>query len=393
MGKLTTFLICLLPLLAGCSGALSSKDPAKLESRRKTTMEYFGTVCFAAVYDDFKSNAAPARFEAAWREITSMFAELDAAASLSKPDSDISRFNAARGGESVRISPLTADILGAAKRLYEFSGGAFNPAVENLVDLWGFSPRFRNGNNTPRPYDRPLQADGSIPLPAGRYVEAFRKLSDFSLVTLSGDAKSGYLLTKGAEDIVVDGVAYSLKIDLGGIAKGYGAQKAGDILKARGYAYGYVNLGMSSLKLLKRTVSEEGAPSPFMWSVAISNPDDRSRTFLTMFGKDTGVSTSGTYDVHYLMGGRDYSHIIDPATGEPTRSDVLSVTVLGSDACADDAISTALCVMGSRKAKAFIDSSLKDCQVAMICRGASGGLDLVTNNPKGSYIVHEDNLK
>ena len=380
-------------LLSGCTGSSSHKDPSKLDSRRKTTLDYFGTACFAAVYDDFKSSAAQLRFETAWREIIRMFADLDAAASLNKPGSDISRFNEARGGESVRVSPLTADIISVAKKLHAFTGGAFNPAVENLVDLWGFTPRFRNGNNMPKAYDRPVRADGGIPLPDRRYVEAFRRLSDFSLVTLSGDEKNGYLLTKAAKDVVVDGTAYSLKIDLGGIAKGYGAQKAEAILRAHGYDYGYVNLGMSSLKLLRRNVSEEGAPSAFMWSVAVSNPDDRSRTCMTLFGKDTGVSTSGTYDVHYLLDGRDYSHIIDPATGEPTLSDVLSVTVLGPDACADDAISTALCAMGRERASAFMDGKLKDYQVAMICRNKSGGLDLVTNNPRGSYILHEESLK
>jgi FAD:protein FMN transferase len=385
MDKLFVSAICALILLAGCGNASPRQDPARLDSRRKTSFDYFGTVCFASVYDDFSSEAARERFDSTWGEITRMLAELDAAASLAKPDSDISRFNAARGGECVRVSPLTADILQTAKKLFEFTGGAFNPAVENLVDLWGFTPRFRDGKMTCRPYDRPPLADGSLSLPDRRYVEAFRKLSDFSLVTLSGNAEKGFFLTKGASDVVVDGTAYSLKIDLGGIAKGYGAQKAEAILRARGYAYGYVNLGMSSLKLLKRNVSEEGAPSAFMWAVAVSNPDDRTRTWLTVYGKDRGLSTSGTYDVHYLVEGRDYSHIIDPATGEPTQSDVLSVTILGSDAAWDDAISTALCVMGRERAKTFMEEKLKDYRVAMICRSGSGGLELVTNCPAGSY--------
>jgi thiamine biosynthesis lipoprotein len=390
MRKLSAYLVCILMLFAGCSGPASKKNPAELDSRRKTTFDYFGTVCFAAVYDDFKKSAAAERFEATWLEITKLLAQLDAAANLNKPGSDIAKFNAARGGESVRIGPMTADILSSAMKLYEFTGGVFNPAVANLVDLWGFSPRFRNGSDVHMPYDRPRKADGSLPLPDRRYVEAFRKLADFSLVKLSGDAKNGYVLTKDATDIVVDGVPYSLKIDLGGIAKGYGAEKAEATLRAHGYDYGYVNLGMSSLKLLKRNVSDAGAPSDFMWAIAVSNPDDKSKTYMTVYGKDTGVSTSGTYDVHYVLGGRDYSHIIDPATGEPTKSDVLSVTVLGSDACSDDAISTALCAMGREKARSFMENSLKGYQVAMICRNKAGGLDLVTNNPKGSYALQTD---
>jgi thiamine biosynthesis lipoprotein len=380
---------CALVLLAGCTGARPRQDPRKLESKRKTTFQYFGTVCFASVYDDFTSEAAKERFESAWQDITAMLAALEAAASFDKAGSDVRRFNDARGGESIPISAMTADIIALAQKLHAFTNGAFNPAVANLVDLWGFSPRFRNDSGAAMPYDRPKNEDGSFNLPEMRYVEAFRKLSDFSLVRLGGSAGSGYYLTKEAQDITIDDVSYSLKIDLGGIAKGYGADKAAAILEAHGYEYGYVNLGLSSMKLLKRNISDEGAPAAHMWAVSISNPDDRAKNYLSVFGKNTGVSTSGTYDIHYSIGQREYSHIIDGRTGEPTRSDILSVTVLGPDAGFDDVLSTALCVMGKEEAVAFMDAKLKANQVAMIVRSKDGGLDLVTNIAKGGYVLSE----
>lgn len=380
-------LACALILLAGCTDARPKKDPRKLESRRKTTFQYFGTVCFASVYDDFKSDAAKERFEAAWQEITAMLAMLEAAASFDMAGSDVRRFNDARGGESVPISPMTADIVALAQKLHAFTDGAFNPAVANLVDLWGFSPRFRNKSDLKMPYDRPRNASGGFEPPDVRYVEAFRRLSDFSRVRLDGNAESGYFLTKEAADISIDGVPYSLKIDLGGIAKGFGADKAAAILAAHGYEYGYVNLGLSSMKLLKRNVSDEGAPSAHMWAVSVSNPDDRTKNFLCVFGKDTGVSTSGTYDIHYSIGHRDYSHLIDGSTGEPTQSDILSVTVLGPDAGSDDVLSTALCVMGKEKAMDFMNASLKDYRVAMIVRSGKDGLELVTNIARGGYTL------
>lgn len=387
------FTACGLVLFTGCTVPLLKKNPETLTSKRKTTFQYFGTVCFATVYDDFKTAAAAARFESAWQEITDMLSRLDASANFDKADSDVGRFNAARGGESVRVSPMTAEITALAAKLNGFTGGAYNPAVANLVDLWGFSPRFRNGGKAAdsrsplMPYDRPQNEDGSFPLPDRRYLEAFKALSDFSLVELSGDAASGFFLTKKAKDIEIDGVSYSLKIDFGGIAKGYGAEKAAAILKARGYEYGYVNLGLSSMKLLKRTVSDRGAPSRHMWAVNVSNPDDKSNTYLSVFGKDTGVSTSGTYDVHYFLDGREYSHIIDAKTGEPTRSDVRSVTVLGQDAGYDDAISTALCVMGKDKALAFMKANLKNYQVALILRNKDGRLELATNIADENYTL------
>ena len=85
MEKLTACLVCAMALLSGCTGSSSHKDPSKLDSRRKTTLDYFGTACFAAVYDDFRSDAARQRFETAWQEITRMFADLDAAGRIPAP--------------------------------------------------------------------------------------------------------------------------------------------------------------------------------------------------------------------------------------------------------------------------------------------------------------------
>ena len=381
---------CAFALLAGYTGARAGRDPRKLESRRKTTFQYFGTVCFVSVYDDFSTDSGKSRFEEAWAEIVDMLAGLEASASPDKAGSDVRRFNDARGGESVPIRATTADIIALAHRLHESTGGAFNPAVANLVDLWGFSPRFRNKSDIEMPYDRPVNEKGGFGLPDARYVEAFRQLSDFSLARLGGSAERGFFLTKEADDIVIDGVPYSLKIDLGGIAKGYGADKAAAILEAHGYEYGYVNLGLSSMKLLKRNVSDAGAPGPNMWAVSISDPVDSTKNFVSLFGKDTGLSTSGTYDISYSMEGREYSHIIDGTTGEPTGSDILSATVLGPDAASDDALSTALCVMGSERAEEFMKTRMKDYKTAMIVRREGGRLDLVTTMGKRDYSLSRE---
>jgi len=387
MRKLFLLLFCVAPLFFGCDIPLLKKDPKTLDSKRKTSFDYFGTVCFAVVYDDFGSKAAASRFETAWQEIKEMLAGLESSVSVDRPGSDVYRFNEAKNGESVSISPVTAEIMADAVEMYEITGGAFNPAVANLVDLWGFSPRFRKDTDKRMPYDRPQNEDGSFALPDRRYIEAFRRLSDFSEVKLDGDKKSGYTLTKTSKDIVVDGIAYSLKIDFGGIAKGYGADKAAAILKKHGYEYGYVNLGLSSMRLLKRNVSDEGAPSDNMWAVSVSNPNDKTKNYISVFGKNTGASTSGTYDVHYFVKGREYSHIIDARSGEPTESDIVSVTILGPNGACDDALTTALCVMGEDEARDFMNTSIKDYSVAMIVRKGTG-LELVTNIAAGGYSLN-----
>lgn len=373
-------------MTTGCGVRNGETDPAKLDSKRKTSLDHFGTTCVVVVYDDFPSATAVSRFESAWNEIKEMLAGLENAVSSEVPGSDVERFNRASGGAIVTIGPVTGEIIGLAMKLYKETGGAFNPAVANLVDLWGFSPRFRKRDTGTRIYDRSRNSEGGFPIPDRRYVEVFRKLSDFSKVRLDGDAEHGYTLTKDVPDVEVDGVAYSLKIDLGGIAKGCAADKAAAILKKHGYTYGYVNLGMSSMQLLKRPVSEKGARGKNMWAVNVADPDDGTNAYLKAFAKDAGISTSGTRDSGYSTGGRSYSHIIDPETGEPTKSEVVSATVMGPDAGRADAITTALCVMSGEKAVKFMGDRLSDLRVAMIIRTAAG-LKLVTNMPRSGYAL------
>ncbi len=361
-------------------------NPKVLSSKRKTSYDHFNTVCFAVVFDDFSSTSARARFEQAWQEIDEMLTVLESKVSVNLVDSDIYRFNEAKHGESIAISTVTAEIVARAIDMYALTAGAYNPAVANLVDLWGFSPRFHNREAKTVPYDRPRNEDGSFDIPDQRYIEAFKALADFSGVALNRNENGGYTLTKKVKDIELDGVLYSLRIDLGGIAKGYGADQAVEILKRHGYQYGLVNLGLSSMKLLERDVSDKDAPGENMWSISISDPDNPTENYLTGFGKNAGVSTSGTYEVQYTVGGREYSHIIDPSTGEPTQSDVVSATLWGGEAGNADALSTALCVMGKEKAIAFMDAYLKDYNVAMLVRNG-GKLELVTNMAEGEYVL------
>lgn len=372
----------------GC-GPRANPGPESLSSRRKTSWDHFGTMCSVVVYDDFTAPSAVLRFESAWQEVYDMFSELERTISVAITGSDIHRFNSARYGDAVPISELTAVIVKEAMDMFELTRGAYNPAVMLLVDLWGFSPRFSRAASPGEilSYDRTRNPDGSFPLPHPDYVAAFRQLSDFSGVVLSGDGVNGYYLHKKLPDVEVNGITYSLQIDLGGIGKGYAAKAAEGILRRNGYEHGFVSVGLSSLQLLKRDVSDPGAPEPKMWAVNVANPDNPQERFVTGFGRDAGVSTSGTYFARYYLEGREYSHIIDPYTGEPSEMDVASATIIGGNASYIDALTTALCVMGSERAAEFMNDHLGEYQVILVVRNGDA-LELVTNIPKGNYIAY-----
>jgi thiamine biosynthesis lipoprotein len=138
--------------------------------------------------------------------------------------------------------------------------------------------------------------------------------------------------------------------------------------------------------LLKRHVKSEGATVEHDWGIQVVDPDNRDRTLVTAFGQGVGVATSGTYEISYVVDGREYSHIIDPWTGEPTQRDIVSVTLVGALAAECDALSTAICIMGRDEAVEFTRMHLSEYRYILLVREGDG-FDIVTNMEEGSYIV------
>lgn len=154
----------------------------------------------------------------------------------------------------------------------------------------------------------------------------------------------------GSEHVHMDGSIVSLDagcaVDLGGIAKGYASQQVADILQAHGVTSAVVSLGGN--------VYVCGAkPDGSAWNVGIQDPAS-SGYAATVALTDCFAVTSGGYQRYYVAeDGTVYQHIIDPRTGRPADSDLLSVTVISDDGTAADAYSTALYVMGEQEAVSF----------------------------------------
>lgn len=339
---------------------------------------YFGTTVTFAVYRaaDAESDALAVR-----DEIESMLAEVSAAADAQTEGSDVARFNAAGAGERVELSVTGYALFSLAMEMYEQTGGLYDPSVGLSVDLWGFTPRFTLPDYAPeRAYDR---ESANVP-PADEYVEAFRGLIGFGDVILYEENGKCYAVKPDRTATVAgDDTVYTMNVDLGGIAKGYVADRAAEIAESHGLTESYVSVGRSSLALGDNRESAEGAPREHMWAVSVAHPRTDGATWLRVYAARECVSTSGDYERAYVYDGKRYCHVIDPRTGSPVDSGVASVTLLGRTAAEADALTTALVVMGREAATEYVNARLTDARVA-ICEDADG-LTMYTNMPETDY--------
>lgn len=290
--------------------------------------------------------------------------------------SSVYKFNAAAAGTDVEIDKTCYEVLTVAKAIYEQTEGAYNPAVWYCEDLYGFAPRALS--DPAMPYDRA----STKTLPDQKYIDAFKTLaSHFDKVTLRED-NGKYYAYKPQETVTVEGDtnAYALRLDLGGIGKGWVVDKISDLMDNCGAKYGYFDFGNSSMALKSFDNNESGE-----FTLSARDPRNRNAPFVSFQIKDKRLSTSGDYVAYYVVDGVRYCHIIDPATGSPIRTDAASVTVVGGSAAENDAYTTALSAMGKERAVQFINDNLSDRFVIMLFLDGDGG-KIITNRPQDVTI-------
>ncbi len=211
------------------------------------------------------------------------------------------------------VTPETARVLEEALRWADGSEGAFDPCLGRVLALWDVGGR------------RVPPAAAQVARFAGRGLHKFMELG-----------------TRAGEPVVIFRDT-DVAIDLGGIAKGYGVDRAVEALRSYGVYNGLVNCGGD---LYAMGHSEDGDP----WTVGIRDPDDPDRLIETVEASDRALATSGDYLQYFQYGGRRYHHMLDPVTGEPKRSSMRSLTVMAESCMAADAAATAVFGMPSTEA-------------------------------------------
>jgi thiamine biosynthesis lipoprotein len=255
-----------------------------------------GTVVEIKVYP---VDASPAKAEKTDEAINAAFAELkrlDAMLSNWRPESQLMRLNraAAQAGEAVQVNQELFERLQSALAIAEKTDGGFDPTVGPLVRAWGFLP-------------------GSYGRAARDTVQHARERVGWSKIVLNPEKRSVRFRAKGME------------IDLGGIAKGYAAERAIEILSRNGIQHAIVSLGGSSISVLGRPVPWDkencagGSISSFHcegWGIYIRDPRGGAAPVASvMLSNREAVATSGTYE-NVSSGSRRRSHIINPHTGQ-----------------------------------------------------------------------------
>lgn len=237
---------------------------------------------------------------------------LDALLSTGNENSEIYQLN--QNGEAA-LSEEGGYLVERALELYKKTEGAFDIAIYPVMQAWGF----------------PTQ---DYHVPDDDTLKEKLALADASKVNYDKDTRKIFFDQDGME------------IDLGGIAKGYTSSQIMQIYQDCGVTSGLVNLGGNVQALGCKTDGSK-------WRVAIQSPDDTEEYLGILEIEDQAVITSGGYERYFEEDGVTYHHIIDPATGYPADSGLISVTIVSDDGTLADGLSTSLFIMGEEKAAQF----------------------------------------
>ncbi len=282
---------------------VNSCNKNKMEAFRETRVSLY-TIVTITVYSESEQKAKAA--------IDATYTELDRLGKLLNfysEDSEVSMINRFSGIRPVKVSTDTLDVIDRALYISRSTDGAFDITIGPIVKLWDFEKKI---------------------LPDDKAIKDKLYLVNYRNVVVDKVHSTVFLRKKG------------MQIDLGGIEKGYAAERAAQILKKNGITAGIIAVGG---EVKPFGTKPDGGP----WRVGIKNPHQKDKNdeiiaIVNLAGQ--AISTSGGYEKFFVKDGKWYHHILDPATGYPAY-ECQSVSVIAKNA--PDGFPTGIFVLGPQK--------------------------------------------
>ena len=316
MAVLTYRLFLVLMMGSGCVG-LSPGSPSVVVKRTQMHMGTLVSITAVAPTDQAAHNAINAGFQEVKR--------LEQLLSTWIPSSELSLVNASAGIRPVPVSPETWRVVQRARQAADMTGGGFNIAIGPAVDVWRVTESQR--------------------IPTESELDALRPLVDLQAVHVDVWEQTIYLEKTG------------MRIDVGGIGKGYAADQAVAALRRAGAVAGVVALS-GDIKTFGQL------PGGRKFPVGIQHPRKEGEVLVYIDLEDEAISTAGDYERFFEHDGVRYHHILDPKTLQPARG-CQSVTVIAKEGVWADGLDTGIFVMGPERGMELVEQ-LPDVEAIIV---------------------------
>lgn len=260
-----------------------------------------GTINTIKIYEPLK--------EGIIERVVARVMEIEDHMSAFKPESDLMQLNKYAGIKPIKMHEDTMTVLLCARKYAQLSEGAFDYTIRPITELWGIGKKQNE-------------------IPEEAEIQERLQYVNYKDVEINEKKQEAFLRRKG------------MALDLGGIAKGFAADEVKRILKEEGVQHALINLGGNVVTMSK---SESNLP----YKIGVQNPTAPTGQYVGILSvKEKTIVTSGVNERFFVKDQIRYHHLLDPRTGWPVRSNLLSVTVVADSSMEADAISTCIFVKG-----------------------------------------------
>ena len=307
--KHLSFLLIMVIFLSGCSVTDKNSTIEPL-SRTEFLMD---TVVKITIYDK--------KDDKILNEVFSRLKQIEERMSATISTSDVNKINENAGIKPIEVNGDTFFVIKNAKKYAELSEGTYDPTIGALVELWDIESGKKTKNS----------------IPTKKEIEEIKSLVDYKKLDIL-DANKIFLQEKG------------MKINLGGIVKGYAADEVKNILTKNGVNKAIIDLG-GNLYIIGE--KEEDMP----WKIGIQDPFNYIGSYIGIVDvSDKSIVSSGDYERYFEYKERKYHHILDTKTGYPSENEIAGVSIISDKSIDGDALSTTLFILGVEEGSKFINS-------------------------------------